>query len=128
MKRKYIIPMCIISFILVITVFLSLLFLNYVQDLIKETTSKNLGEIAKQDASRLENVIQEHVRILETIVNQAKQEDIKKEEDIFKIFNNNSGKEEFSRIGILHKDGNTVTNDGINVDLSAYVEYFFSTD
>ena len=128
MKRKYIIPMCIISFILVITVFLSLLFLNYVQNLIKETTSKNLGEIAKQDASRLENVIQEHVRILETIVNQAKQEGIKQEEVLFKIFNNNSGKEEFSRIGILHKDGNTVTNDGINVDLSADVEYFFSTD
>mgnify|MGYP005790524779 CR=1 FL=1 len=50
------------------------------------------------------------------------------ENEIFNIYTKNAGKEKFSRIGIMQKDGKVVTNDQKIVDLSEEIEYFFGTD
>ncbi len=88
----------------------------------------SLAEITKQDVEKIENRIQEHIRILGTILNEIEEKKPTTEQEIFNIYNRNLGKEEFSRIAILYKDGKTSTSDGIIVDWSEDINYFFDSD
>ena len=127
MKKKYQKPIIITFTIIFIIIVMVVSFLAYTQNLIRQSILTNLGEITKQDAEKLENKIQEHKRILETIANEVK-EKAKSEQEIFDIYNRNSGNEEFSRIAILYKNGTTITSDGKIVDLSEEVNQFFSVE
>lgn len=118
----------IIILIILNTIIIATIYLTHIRNLITTNTLKNLGEIAKQDTINIQNTIQEHKRILTTIVNEINQENPLKEEDIFKIYERNSGKEEFSRIGILYEDGKTSTSDSGIVDLSEDIKYFFQNN
>ena len=125
---KYFFSVIMIAIIIIVSTMLALFYLKYLRDLTSKNTFKNLGEVAKQDAQNIEDTIEEHKRILETIVNIASEENVNTEENIFKIYETNAGKEEFSRIAILYKNGKTDTSDGSIVDLSEDVNYFFQTD
>ena len=124
-KSKILLLLIIIIFI---PIFLFFIYLSYIKNLTSENILKSLGEVTKQDAKTIENKIEEHKRILETIVNATKQEQPLSEKEIFKIFERNAGNEEFSRIGILYENGETSTSDGGIVDLSEDLEYFFQTE
>ncbi len=128
MKKKYItsILISLIIFFLISVFILS--FLAHIQNLININTLKNLSEITKQDAEKIENKIQEHMRILGTILNEIEEKKPTTEQEIFNIYNRNLGKDEFSRIAILYKDGRTLTSDGIIVDWSEDIDYFFESD
>ena len=129
MKEKndikiFIIP-TIISILILISIILGILYVEYIRNLTSKNILKNLGELAKQEAENISDKMQEHKRILETIINQI---DIKTEDEVFKKYNTNAGKDEFSRIAILYKDGKTSTSDGTVVDLSQDINYFFQTN
>ena len=113
--------------VILITTVLTIIYLNHIRNLISDNTLKNLGEVTKQDAKNIENIIKEHTRILETIVNEIK-ENATNEEEIFNIYERNAGNQEFSRIAILYRDGKTSTSDGEIVDLSEDINYFFQTE
>ena len=127
-NKKYIIPILIAFTLVFIILIINIFFVNYMKKLISDSVLKSLKEITSQDAEKLENRIKEHVRIMETILNEMQQENVKDEQEIFEIYDRNSGKDEFSRIAILYEDGKTVTSDGKTVDLSEDVEEFFSIE
>lgn len=127
-NQKYYIPLIIIIIIFLLTTVIFGFYLNHIRNLITENTYKNLAELTKLDVSKLSETIEEHERILGTIVNVIEQEKPRTEEEIFKIYLRNSGKSEFSRMGILYKDGKTSTSDNEVVDLSNEVDEFFSTE
>lgn len=128
MKKKYIIPIIIITIIIIITVIILSIYTNHIKKLTTENTLKSLGELTTQDTEKIENKIQEHIRILKTIINEIEEKNPKTEEEIFQIYERNSGKTEFSRIAILYQDGKTSTSDGGIVDLSEEKEAFFAND
>lgn len=128
MKKRYIMPIITIIIILILTIILSAIYLTYLRKLTRNNTLKNLGELTKQNAAKIENTIQEHKRILETITNEIEIKKPKLKEEIFKIFERNSGRQKFSRIAIMYKDGKTITNDGETLDLSQNKEEFFKTN
>ena len=70
MKKKYFITFIFISVIVLIMIVISYLYISYIQKLTDENTLKNLGELTKQDAVKIENQIIQHKKILENIVNQ----------------------------------------------------------
>lgn len=77
MKKKYIIPILIIILILLLTTSVLLIYTNNIKNLTTESTLNNLGELTTQDAEKIENTIQEHIRILETITNEIEEENRK---------------------------------------------------
>lgn len=128
MKKKYIISILISLIIFFLISIFILIFLSHIQNLIDTNNLKNLAEIIKQDVEKIENKIQEHMRILGTILNEIEEQKPTNEQEIFNIYNRNLGKEEFSRIAILYEGGKTSTSDGEIVDLSEDINYFFESD
>ena len=128
MKKKYIISILISLIIFFLISIFIIIFLSHIQSLIDTNTLKSLAEITKQDVEKIENRIQEHIRILGTILNEIEEKKPSTEQEIFNIYNRNLGKEEFSRIAILYKDGKTSTSDGVIVDWSEDINYFFESD
>ena len=64
MKRKYIISFLISISILIAMSVIIFIFINNIGTLINKNTFRSLEEITKQDVARLENIINEHIRIL----------------------------------------------------------------
>ena len=128
MNKKYKLQICIIILILLIIVTLSITYLGYIQKLTHENTLKNLGELTKQDAVKIENQISQHKKILENLTNQIQEIKDISENEIFEIYNKNIASEEFSRLAIMHEDGSTITSDGEEVDLSQDIENFFGSE
>lgn len=128
MKKEYRISILIIILIVLLMTILSMSYLAYIQNLTDENTLKNLGELAKQDAVKIENQITKHKIILETLVEQIDKKQNISEKEIFDLYENNIANYEFSRLGIMHKNGETITSDGEIVDLSEDVDDFFAKD
>ncbi len=128
MKKHTILEISIICIVLIIVTTISIIYLWYINDRLDKNTLKNLKELTKQDGIRIQKIVEEHIRILETIVNEIEISNILNEDEIFKIYEKNEGKNIFSRMGIMYNDGKTVTNDGERLDLSEDIEYFFQTD
>lgn len=128
MNKKYKLQICIIILILLIILTLSITYLGYIQKLTHENTLKNLGELTKQDAVKIENQISQHKKILENLTNQIQEIKDISENEIFEIYNKNIASEEFSRLAIMHEDGSTITSDGEEVDLSQDIENFFGSE
>lgn len=125
-EKTYKIPIIIIIIIISTIIIVSMIFLAYIENLINKSILSNLEEITRQDAEKLEDRIEEHTKILETIVKEI-EENAKNEQDIFNIYNRHSRNNEFSRIAILYKNGTTITSDGKTVDLSEETDMFFSS-
>ena len=125
-NQNYKIPIVIILLIVTVMVTLSVMYLSYLQKITDENTLMNLGELAKQDAAKIENQIEQHKRMLENIIDQIDKKTTEK--DIFRIYEDNIAYEEFSRLAIMHKNGTTITSDGETVALSDDIEEFFSSD
>ena len=125
-KKTYKISIIIIIIIISTIIIVSMIFLAYIENLINKSILSNLEEITRQDAEKLEDRIEEHTKILETIVKEI-EENAKNEQDIFNIYNRHSRNNEFSRIAILYKNGTTITSDGKTVDLSEETDMFFSS-
>ena len=128
MNKQYRKPVFIAFALLLVMIVISIFFVTYMQGLVNKSILMNLGEITKQDAEKIQNRIQEHKRILETIVKEIEEENVKTEQDIFNIYNRNSGNAEFSRMAILYKNGKTSTSDGKVVDLSDEINEFFGAE
>ena len=128
MKKKNIITISIIVLILLCLVIVSIMYLKNIQNLINKNTMQNLGELTKQEAVKIENKLEEDMRILNNISNQVLNNNITDENKIFEIYNQNEGKNNFTRMAIMHKDGKTITSDGETVDLSEDIEYFFANN
>lgn len=128
MKNKNIITISLIVLILLCLVIVSIMYLKNIQNLINKNTMQNLGELTKQEAVKIENKLEEDMRILNNISNQVLNNNITDENKIFAIYNQNEGKNNFTRMAIMHKDGKTITSDGETVDLSEDIEYFFANN
>ena len=113
---------------LIITIISSVIYLGYIQKLINENTYKNLGELTKQDASNIENKLQEDIRILNNICSEISNNNIKEIKKMFEIYNRNAGKYKFTRMAVMKVDGTTITSDNAIVDLSEEIEYFFKNE
>ena len=96
MKRKYIISFLISISILIAMSVIIFIFINNIGTLINKNTFRSLEEITKQDVARLENIINEHIRILNSIVKQIEEENNISAEKKFSIYNNIPGNEQFS--------------------------------
>lgn len=128
MKKKNIITISIIVLILLCLIIVSIMYLKNIQNLINKNTMQNLGELTRQEAVKIENKLEEDMRILNNISNQVLNNNITDENKIFDIYNQNEGKNNFTRMAIMHKDGKTITSDGETVDLSEDIEYFFANN
>lgn len=124
-KNKYVFTLIILFLILLVSSSIAIIYIQYIQSLIHENTLKNLSELTKQDAAKIENKIEEDVRILESICNEIAFKNITDRNDMFNIYNQNEGKVNFARMGLLYKNGDAYTNDGKVVSLLNDVEYFF---
>ena len=91
MKRKYVISFLISISILIAMSVIIFIFINNIGTLINKNTFRSLEEITKQDVARLENIINEHIRILNSIVKQIEEENNISAEKIFSIYNNIPG-------------------------------------
>ena len=74
MKKKYIISILISLIIFFLISIFIIFFLSHIQSLIDTNTLKSLAEITKQDVEKIENRIQEHIRILGTILNEIEEQ------------------------------------------------------
>ncbi len=128
MNKKYKIYLIVIIILIVIITISLILYINKVQKLTNKSTLNSLKELTKQDVAKIQNNINEHIRILETIVNETENNKLEKPEQVFEIYNRNSGNSQFSRIAIMYETGQTSTNDGQVVDLSEEKEDFFSNN
>ena len=128
LKNKYVFTLAILFLILIVSSSIAIIYMQYIQNLIHENTLKNLGELTKQDAAKIENKIEEDVRILESICNEISFKNITSKNDMFNIYNQNEGKGNFARMAILYKNGDAFTNDGKELSLLSDVEYFFGED
>lgn len=126
-KKKYIISFLISVFILIVMSIIIYIFINNIRNLINKNTFRSLEEITKQEVARLENIINEHIRILNSIINQMEETTDLSEEKIFKLYKNIPGNEQFSRLAIMYENGKTVTSDGKIVDLLEDKEEFFAS-
>ena len=125
MNKKYKIYLILIILLILLTTTSLIIYINKVQNLTNKSTLNSLKELTKQDVAKIQNSINEHIRILETIVNEVENNQIERTEQVFEIYNRNSGNNQFSRIAIMNKTGETFTNDGQVVDLSEEKEEFF---
>lgn len=124
MKKKIM-----IVFGIVITIgILSFSYLLYIQKLIINNTTKNLEELTKQDAAKIENKLKQDITILDNICNEIINNNLKNKEEWFQIYNTNSAKNNFTRMAVMYQDGTTITSDEEVVDLSEEVDYFFSSE
>ena len=125
MNKKYKIYFIVIIILILLTATSLIIYINKVQNLTNKSTLNSLKELTKQDVAKIQNNINEHIRILETIVNEIENNQLEKTEQVFEIYNRNSGNNQFSRIAILYETGESFTNDGQVVDLSEEKEEFF---
>ncbi len=125
MNKKYKIYFIVIIILILLTATSLIIYINKVQNLTNKSTLNSLKELTKQDVAKIQNNINEHIRILETIVNEIENNQLEKTEQVFEIYNRNSGNNQFSRIAILYETGESFTNDGQVVDLSEEKEKFF---
>ena len=117
--------------IIMITIIISIclyIYLEKVQALANQNTLKSLSELTKQDVFKIENITNEHIRILETIVKEIEERDLKTINEVFNIFLRNSGSSQFSRICVMYENGKVFTNDEQIVDLSEEKQEFFEND
>ena len=126
MKKRILLILCIII-ILFLIILSSAFYLIYIQKLITENTTKNLAELTKQDAIKIENKIEEDIKTLNNICDEILNNNIKTEAEIFNIYDRNSSKSNFTRMGIMYENGETITSDGEIVDLSEDIKYFFGS-
>ena len=91
MKKKYIISILISLIIFFLISIFILVFLSHIQKLIDTNTLKSLSEITKQDVEKNRRRIQEHMRILGTILNEIEEKKPTTEQEIFNIYNRNLG-------------------------------------
>lgn len=127
-RNKYVFTLAILFLILIVSSTIAIIYMQYIQNLIHENTLKNLGELTKQDAAKIENKIDEDVRILDSICNEIVFKKLTNKNDMFNIYNNNEGKMNFARMAILYKNGDAFTNDGKELSLLSDIEYFFGND
>ena len=125
MNKKYKIYFIVIIILILLTATSLIIYINKVQNLTNKSTLNSLKELTKQDVAKIQNNINEHIRILETIVNEIEKNQLERIEQVFEIYNRNSGNNQFSRIAILYETGESFTNDGQVVDLSEEKEKFF---
>ena len=125
MNKKYKIYFIVIIILILLTATSLIIYINKVQNLTNKSTLNSLKELTKQDVAKIQNNINEHIRILETIVNEIENNQLEKTEQVFEIYNRNSGNNQFSRIAIMYETGESFTNDGQVVDLSEEKEKFF---
>ena len=125
MNKKYKIYFILIIILILFTTTSLIIYINKVQNLTNKSTLNSLKELTKQDVAKIQNNINEHIRILETIVNEIENNQLERSEQVFEIYNRNSGNNQFSRIAIMYETGETSTNDGQVVDLSKEKEKFF---
>ena len=127
-RNKYVFTLAILFLILIVSSTIAIIYMQYIQNLIHENILKNLGELTKQDAAKIENKIDEDVRILDSICNEIVFKKLTNKNDMFNIYNNNEGKMNFARMAILYKNGDAFTNDGKELSLLSDIEYFFGND
>ena len=125
MNKKYKIYFIVIIILILLTATSLIIYINKVQNLTNKSTLNSLKELTKQDVAKIQNNINEHIRILETIVNEIEKNQLERIEQVFEIYNRNSGNNQFSRIAIMYETGESFTNDGQVVDLSEEKEKFF---
>ena len=128
MKKSYISYLIVVISIIIITTTILFFYINKIQKLTNQNTLNSLRELTKQDVSKIENIANEHIRILQTITNEIGENKLENVEDIFNLYERNSGNNQFSKMGIMFNTGITITSDGKTVDLSDEVENFFNTD
>lgn len=124
-SRSQIFILVLIITLIIITSIGLFIYLRKVQVLTNQNTLKSLNEITKQDVSKINNIANEHIRILETIVSEIEENNLKNVNDVFNLFFRNSGNKQFSRICVMYEDGKVYTSDEQIVDLSAEKSDFF---
>lgn len=125
MKKLY---LFLIILIIILTTVGLFAYVNKVQILTNRSTLNSLRELTKQDVIKIKNTINEHKRILETIINEIQNENYKTPQEVFELYSRNSGNTQFSRLAILYSNGQTFTSDGKIIDLGNEKEEFFASE
>ena len=124
-NRKQIV-IIIIIFIFLIAV--GLTYMTYMLDKIEANANNSITTIVKNDANNLKTEITEQKAILQSITNEILSDNIIDRDKIFDMYERSNITSNFVRMAIMYEDGNTVTNDGYELDYSDEIDNFFSND
>ena len=112
--------------ILIILITVGFIYMTYMIKRIEANTNNSIKTIVKNDANNLKTEITEQKAILQAITNQILTDNIVDEDKIFDMYERSDITSKFVRMAIMYENGNTITNDGYNLDYSDEKQNFFS--
>ena len=118
--------LAIIICILIILITIGFIYMTYMIKRIEANTNNSIKTIVKNDANNLKTEITEQKAILQAITNQILTDNIVDEDKIFDMYERSDITSKFVRMAIMYENGNTITNDGYNLDYSDEKQNFFS--
>ena len=120
--------LAIIICILIILITIGFIYMTYMIKRIEANTNNSIKTIVKNDANNLKTEITEQKAILQAITNQILTDNIVDEDKIFDMYERSDITSKFVRMAIMYENGNTITNDGYNLDYSDEKENFFANN
>ena len=118
--------LAIIICILIILITIGFIYMTYMIKRIEANTNNSIKTIVKNDANNLKTEITGQKAILQAITNQILTDNIVDEDKIFDMYERSDITSKFVRMAIMYENGNTITNDGYNLDYSDEKQNFFS--
>ncbi len=117
-----------IIFIFMATVILSLIYINYVKELIYKNIYQNIRELSEQTSTQLNLAIADQKSVIRVMIEYINAGHIRTEQEIFDSFKGELEHYHFTRLVILDRNGNGITSDGYEVKNYAKIEEFFEQD
>lgn len=126
--KKYKINFKWLFLIFLVILFLSYYGIKYIKNLTSTNISNNINEFSEQTTAQLENTIKNQKSFVELIVDTINRGYFKTEADILNTFSDDIKNYNFTRLFILDKNGNGVSNDGYKVENYSNIQEFFAHD
>ncbi len=116
-------------FILFVVIFImSFFYIGYVKELVYHNVYTNITEISEQTATQLNLSINDQKYFVKIMVDSIKRNHFETIDEIFERYSGDLKNFHFTRLVVLDKNGNGVTNDGFEVKNYPNIEEFFNQD
>lgn len=113
---------------LILIALLTILYINFVNEMTYKNVYKNITEISEQTATQLNLSITEQENFVQMMVDSISRGYFKTPQDIFDRFDKELEHHHFTRLVILDKNGNGVTSDGHVVQNYTNIGEFFKQE
>ena len=114
--------------IFILSILFSIFIYNNTKKIIYQNIYTNITELSEQSVTNLNQTITNQIQFVETMADSINKGYFKTSESVFHNFAENMGDYKFTRLAIIDKNGNGITNDGHIITNYANVEEFFKHD